>query len=121
MKAMQRVEEARQKRSDDLKIRERLEIVVPMIESGFIYNMLQDDGADSSGYEELLGIREHYGFCLVLEFGDRDESGRLTNVIGSSVKANKYYQAMRGNREGLFFLYRRTCHGKPGGAVCAFP
>lgn len=29
MKAMQRVEEARQKRSDDLKIRERLEIVVP--------------------------------------------------------------------------------------------
>ena len=35
MKAMQRVEEARQKRSDDLKIRERLEIVVPMIESGF--------------------------------------------------------------------------------------
>ena len=95
MKAMQRVEEARQKRSDDLKIRERLEIVVPMIESGFIYNMLQDDGADSSGYEELLGIREHYGFCLVLEFGDRDESGRLTNVIGSSVKANKYYQAMR--------------------------
>ena len=95
MKAMQRVEEARQKRSDDLKIRERLEIVVPMIESGFIYNMLQDDGADSSGYEELLGIRENYGFCLVLEFGDRDESGRLTNVIGSSVKANKYYQAMR--------------------------
>ena len=96
MKAMQRVEEARQKRSDDLKIRERLEIVVPMIESGFIYSMLQDDGAaDSSGYEELLGIRDNYGFCLVLEFGDRDESGRLTNVIGSSVKANKYYQAMR--------------------------
>ena len=95
MKAMQRVEEARQKRSDDLKIRERLEIVVPMIESGFIYSMLQDDGAaDSSGYEELLGIRDNYGFCLVLEFGDRDESGRLTNAIGSSVKANKYYQIL---------------------------
>lgn len=96
MKAMQRVEEARQKRSDDLKIRERLEIVIPMIESGFIYNMLQDDsGTGGSGYEELLGIGKRFGFCLVLEFGDCDESGRLTNAIGSSVKANKYYQDLR--------------------------
>ena len=94
MKAMQRVEEARQKRSDDLMIRERLEIVVPMIESGFIYSMLQDDGG-GSGYEELLEIKEQSGFCIVLEFGDRDENGRLTNAVGSSVKANKYYQDLR--------------------------
>ena len=96
MKAMQRVEDARQRRSDDLKIRERLEIVVPIIESGFIYSMLQDDGGTSgSGYEKLLGIEERFGFCLVLEFGDSDENGRLTNAIGSSVKASKYYQELR--------------------------
>ncbi|MFQ7877886.1 hypothetical protein [Enterocloster sp.] len=35
------VEEARKKLSDDLKIREKLELVVPMIESGFIYNLLR--------------------------------------------------------------------------------
>ena len=51
--------------------------MVPMIESGFLYNMLQDDGgADSSGYEEL-GIKDNYGFCLA-GIRDRDESGRLT-------------------------------------------
>lgn len=40
MKAMEKVDQTRQKRSDDLKIREKLETVVPMIESGYINNIL---------------------------------------------------------------------------------
>ena len=35
-KAMEKVDSTRQKRSDDLRIREKLETVVPMIESGYI-------------------------------------------------------------------------------------
>ena len=43
-KAMEKVDSTRQKRSDDLRIREKLETVVPMIESGYINNiLLQDD------------------------------------------------------------------------------
>ena len=39
-----KVDLTRQKRSDDLLIREKLETVVPMIESGYINNiLLQDD------------------------------------------------------------------------------
>ena len=37
MKAMRKVDEARQKRSDDLKIREKLETVIPILESGYLY------------------------------------------------------------------------------------
>ena len=41
---MEKVDSTRQKRSDDLRIREKLETVVPMIESGYINNiLLQDD------------------------------------------------------------------------------
>ena len=43
-KMMAKVDQTRQKRSDDLRIREKLETVVPMIESGYINNiLLQDD------------------------------------------------------------------------------
>ena len=39
-KMMAKVDQTRQKRSDDLRIREKLETVVPMIESGYINNIL---------------------------------------------------------------------------------
>lgn len=97
-RAMDKVEEARKKRSDDLEIREKLETVVPMIESGFIYNvLLQDDFLSYiENYRELLNIDLPYGVILVTEFGDSIEDGVLTNAIGSSVKAGGFYQEYRG-------------------------
>ena len=50
IRAMHQVEEARKKLSDDLKIREKLELVVPMIESGFIYNLLHSDWVGWSNF-----------------------------------------------------------------------
>lgn len=96
VKAMHQVEEARQKLSDDLKIREKLEIVIPMIESGFIYNALQDDSDPlKSGYVEMLDIIRPYGFMIVLEFGDSIEGGTMTNAIGVGVRVSKYYSVVR--------------------------
>ena len=43
MKAMKKVDEDRQKRSDDLEIREKLETVIPILESGYLYNILLMD------------------------------------------------------------------------------
>lgn len=121
VKAMHQVEEARRKLSDDLKIREKLEIVIPMIESGFIYNVLQDDSDIlKNGYAEMLDIQTSYGFMMVLEFGDSIESGTMTNAIGVGVRVSKYYSMLReilkdyfdcvigpvmGNRIVLFLTY----------------
>lgn len=123
VKAMHQVEEARQKLSDDLKIREKLEIVVPMIESGFIYNVLQDDqDVLKNGYLDMLDIRRPYGFMIVLEFGDSIDGGNMTNAIGVGVRVNKYYSMVReivkdyfdciagpamGNRLVLFISYEQ--------------
>ncbi|MDD7219338.1 MAG: helix-turn-helix domain-containing protein [Clostridia bacterium] len=103
-KAMARVDETRQKRSDDLRIREKLETVVPIIESGYINNILLQDDFDTyqDNYTQLLDIRFSYGYMIVVEFGDSMENGVLSNAVGSSVKANKFYSSFREIAKGFF-------------------
>lgn len=104
MKAMNQVDEARKKRSDDLKIREKLETVIPILESGYIYNLLLQDDFHTyqDNYRELLGIEKEYAFMTVLEFGDNVENGILTNAVGASVRAGKFYPEFREIAKGFF-------------------
>ena len=103
-RAMEQVDSTRQKRSDDLRIREKLETVVPMIESGYINNILLQDDFQTyhDNYTELLDIHEEYGYMIVAEFGDSMENGVLTNAVGASVKANKFYSTFREIAQGFF-------------------
>lgn len=103
-KAMEKVDEARQKRNDDLRIREKLETVIPMIESGYINNLLLQDDFQTyqDHYRELLDIKEQYGYMIVVEFGDMQENGLLTNAVGASVKANRFYSTFREITQGFF-------------------
>lgn len=103
-KAMDFIEGERKKRSNDLLIREKLEIVIPIIESDFIYAVLSVDdfGRERENFCNLLGIKEEYGMILVLEFGDTLEDGKLTNPVGISVKAQSFYPTIRESlKEGL--------------------
>jgi two-component system response regulator YesN len=104
-KAMDIIEEDRRKRSNDLMIREKLEIVVPIIESDFIYAVLSGDdyGRVEVDYRNLLGIREEYGMMMVMEFGDSLEDGMLTNPVGVSVKAQTFYPTIRDYLKEEFF------------------
>ena len=103
-KMMTKVDQIRQKRSDDLLIREKLETVVSMIESGYINNiLLQDDFVTyQDNYTQLLDIRQKYGYMMVIEFGDSMENGVLSNAVGASVKANKFYSTFREIAQGFF-------------------
>ncbi|MDC7291452.1 helix-turn-helix domain-containing protein [Blautia schinkii] len=103
-KAMERVDEARRKRSDDLRIREKLETVVPMIESGYINNLLlqEDFQTYQEHYRQLLDIEQEYGFMIVAEFGDTEEDGVLTNAVGASVRASRFYSTFREICQGFF-------------------
>ena len=104
MKAMSQVDEMRQKRSDDLKIREKLETIIPIIESGYIYNLLLQDDFHTyeDNYRELLSIEKGYAFMSVLEFGDNVENGILTNAVGASVRASRFYPEFREITKGFF-------------------
>jgi len=103
-KAMDIIEADRKKRSNDLMIREKLEIVVPIIESDFIYAVLSGDDFKrvELNFRNLLGIKEDYGMMIVMEFGDSLEDGMLTNPVGVSVKAQSFYPTIRENLKEEF-------------------
>lgn len=103
-KAMDIIEEDRKKRSNDLLIREKLEIVVPIIESDFVYAAISGDDLSNTetNFRDLLGIHEDYGMMLVMEFGDSIEDGMLTNPVGVSVKAQSFYSVIRENLKEEF-------------------
>mgnify|MGYP000273163531 CR=1 FL=1 len=44
----------------------------------------------NDNYRQLLGIQEKYGFMIVVEFGDSQENGELTNAVGAGVRAKVY-------------------------------
>ncbi|MEE1305756.1 MAG: AraC family transcriptional regulator [Agathobacter sp.] len=96
VKAMHQVEETRSRRSDDLAIREKLEIVVPMIESSFIYNLIsQDEREQRQNYLNMLDIDEEYGYVILIKFGEYKEKGKFANELGSSVRINRNYAMLR--------------------------
>lgn len=96
-RAMKEVDATREKRSNDLLVREKLETVVPIIESGLIYSVLfQDNYAeDTQRYRQLLGVNEEQGYMMVIKCGDDQENGHLTNTVGTSVRVQSNYQEIR--------------------------
>ncbi len=104
VQAMHKVDETRQKRSDDLKIREKLETVIPVLESGYIYELLLSSrsSASTENYRKLLDIQEQHAYAIVLEFGDRGENGKMTNEVGARVQAEKFYPELREIVKGYF-------------------
>lgn len=96
-KAMQQVDKERKNKIDNIRIKEKLETVVPIIESGYINNVLLQDKYESENnyYLELMDIGEKYGYVILLQFGESLENGNLTNPVGTSMRIQKFYQVVR--------------------------
>ena len=96
-KAMEQIDRERSKRSNDLLIREKLENVMPIIESGLLYNLLFQEHftEDIENYKQLLGIDQNYAYILAVVCGDTQEGNHMTNAVGSSVKMQQYAELLR--------------------------
>lgn len=96
-KAMAKIDREREKRSSDLMIREKMEAVVPIIENGFIYNLLFQENftEDIENYKTLIGVTAEYGYMVVLVFGERQEGSHMTNAVGASIRMQNYYAKIR--------------------------
>lgn len=95
--AMRQIDGERKKRSDNLKIQEKLETVVPIVENGFVNSMiLQEDSAnDLSYYKSLLDISQEHAYVMLIQFGIPGEDGNLKTPVGMSVKAQAFYPEFR--------------------------
>jgi len=96
-RAMDIIDKDRQKRSQDLIIREKLETVIPIIENGMINNMLFKEyfQEDIINYKSLLGITENYGYMIAIVFGEEQEGNHMRNAIGASVRVQNNYNIVR--------------------------
>ncbi|MDE7197799.1 MAG: response regulator, partial [Lachnospiraceae bacterium] len=96
-KAMEQIDRERNKRSNDLLIREKLETVMPIIESGLLYNLLFQEHftEDIENYKQLLGIAKNHAYFLAVVCGETQEGNHMTNAVGSSVKMQQYDNVLR--------------------------
>lgn len=96
-RAMTMIDTERKKRSDNLKIQEKLETVIPIVENGFVNSMiLQEDGSSDPGYYKmLLDIQSEYAYVILIQFGVDNGEGILTTPVGMSVKAQAFYPECR--------------------------
>lgn len=96
-RAMESIDNERKKRSKDLMIREKLENVVPVIESGLIYSILFQEHfeEDIENYKQLLGITVDNGYMISLVCGENQENNHMTNAVGSGIRIHSSYRDIR--------------------------
>lgn len=95
-KAIRQIDARRERYRNDLIAKERMETVIPIIESGFIYSVLFQEHfqEDIDNYKQLLELDGDYGYMLALVFGEKQEGNYMTNAVGSSVKATTHYRVV---------------------------
>ena len=96
-RAMRQIDKEREKRSQELMIREKMETVVPIIENGLVQNLLLQEffEEDIENFKKLLGIEENHGYMMALVFGDSQEGNRMTNAVGTSVRLQNRAREVR--------------------------
>lgn len=97
-RAMKEIDTRRERRQNDLQLKERMETIMPIIENGFIYSILFQERFDEDieNYKNLLGITASYGYMMAVVFGDRQQGNYMTNAVGTSVRAQMdYYSKVR--------------------------
>lgn len=104
IKIMHEIDEDREKRQENLAIREKMEAVVPIIENGFVHSLIIQNEYNYSGdqYRTLLDLEEDYGYILVLEWGEEFREAYAGNPVGSTVRARKFSMRM-GEQIRIYF------------------
>ena len=65
-----KVDKKRNQRSNLLKIQEKLETVIPVVENSFVGSLLfQQEEQTADYYRQLLDIEEKQGYVMVIQFG----------------------------------------------------
>lgn len=94
--AVKKVDAKRKQRSNLLKIQEKLETVIPVVENSFVGSLLfQQEIQAADYYQQLLDIEETQGYVMLIQFGQSYENGRLVSPVGMNVKAQGFYEEIR--------------------------
>ncbi len=90
-----KVDRIREERHFQLKIQEKLQTVIPVVETGYVSAILLSDKlADDAEYRDLLEIHENYAYAEVFCFGAFTD-GKLLSTVRSRVHAQESYPQIR--------------------------
>lgn len=95
-RAMQAVDEAQEKRSLDLALREKLETAGPVIENGLIFAILfrGDYPQEAGKFRELLGIGAAQGFMIVFDCGE-PQGGDISAAMEAAARLQEHFGEFR--------------------------
>ncbi|HEX2925486.1 MAG TPA: helix-turn-helix domain-containing protein [Ruminiclostridium sp.] len=96
-KGMNEIDRLRSKRKNELDLKEKLENILPVLESGFIYSMLflEDNSMEMRNYKNIFEISEDGGYVMTIEFAQSKDSGHMVNRLGMSIKGQSFYPILR--------------------------
>lgn len=91
------IDAGREKTKKELELKEKLDNVLPVLESGFIYSIaLFDNNRDElDKYTDILGLRDSDGYILTAEFREEDSAENLNSTIKFSIRSQSFYQYFR--------------------------
>ena len=95
-RATRQIDLKREQHRNDLIIKEKMENVIPVIESGFIYSIMFREyfEEDINRYKELLEIHTSNCYMMAFVFGDTQEGNYMTNAVGVSIKSVDSYHTI---------------------------
>ncbi len=95
-KVISAIDERRERVRREMALKEKIELVVPVLETGFINSLciFDDNAHELHNYCRLFDYQNTGGFVLVIEFGGRGEEGDH-NKISAGIKSQKLYQSYR--------------------------
>lgn len=102
-KAVDIIKAEKEKRRQELELKEKLETVIPILEHGFIYSIIFFDEHQKElfDYQRILEIQQKGGYIMTVEFGDEENDGSLKNRIGYSVRSERFYSFFRDTVKAL--------------------
>ena len=102
--AINQVDDVKEKRSSDLANKEKLEIVTPIIENGFIHAFLYQnrEKEELENFKTLLGIETCSGYMMAVQFGVLTDEERMGNIADVSVRLQKEYHKIREKVKSYF-------------------
>lgn len=89
-KTMNAIDQRRKRISQELELKEKLEIIVPTLENGFIHSicLFEENKEELINFSHLFELEDLSGYVMAIEFGEKDG---MHNKISTSVKTQNHY------------------------------
>ena len=96
-KTVEVISRNREKWKRELEMKERLESVLPILESGFIYSMLffDDHSRELDSYREILELEEEGGYIVTVKLGEAKKDVAAGNRAGAGINNQTFYACFR--------------------------